>query len=117
MTVTTTPNAAPRESVLDRTVAMRLAATEYGRLAELLSSLDAADWSKRTDCPAWDVREMAAHNLGMAEMSASIVEQRRQTKAAKQVGGVFIDALTDVQMRKHSAKTPAEITQAYAAVG
>src|SRR3954451_19384306 len=118
MTTTTTKTTdSPRESQLDRSVATQLAASEYTRLAELLRALDPTDWSKSTDCPAWDVRAMAAHNLGMAEMSASVLEQRRQMKAAKKAGGVFVDALTDVQVRKHSGQTPEEITKAYAAVG
>ena len=32
-----------------------------------LRALDADDWAKPTDCPAWDVRAMAGHVLGMTE--------------------------------------------------
>ncbi|MFL6238263.1 MAG: maleylpyruvate isomerase family mycothiol-dependent enzyme [Actinomycetes bacterium] len=117
MTTTARATTTPRESTLDRSVAMRLAATEYHRLAELLRELDSSDWTKSTDCPAWDVRALVAHNLGMAEMSASIFEQRRQMKAARKAGGLFIDALTDVQVRKHTAKTSDELATAYTAVG
>ena len=117
MTVPTTQSdSAPRKSALDRDVAMRLVSTEYQRFAQLLRALSDVDWKQSTDCPAWDVREMAAHNLGMAEMSASVFEQRRQTKAAKAAGGVFIDALTDVQVRKHPEPGP-EIAKQYAVVG
>ena len=112
---------APRQSTLDRSVAMQLAATEYGRLAELLRDLDDVDWKQSTDCPAWDVREMAAHNLGMAEMSASVFEQRRQTKQAtvdaKARGCMFIDALTDLQVRKHGSESADDIERAYAKLG
>ena len=48
---------------------MRLAATEYDRCAEMFRSLSPAQWALPTDCPAWDVRQMAAHMLGMAEMA------------------------------------------------
>jgi uncharacterized protein (TIGR03083 family) len=96
---------------------MRLAADEYARLAELLRSLNDADWTQRTDCPEWDVRALAAHNLGMAEMSASVFEQRRQMKAAKAAGGLFIDALTDLQVRKHDEKSGGQIAADYAEVG
>ena len=44
----------PRESALPRPVAMRLAAAEYDRCAELFRSLTAAQWAAPTDCPAWD---------------------------------------------------------------
>ena len=64
----------PRESALPRPVAMRLAATEYDRCAEMFRSLRLAQWATATDCPAWNVRQMAAHMLGMAEMAASIRE-------------------------------------------
>jgi uncharacterized protein (TIGR03083 family) len=91
----------PRESALSRPVAMRLAAAEYDRCAELFRSLSAAQWAMATDCPAWNVRQMAAHMLGMAEMAASIRENvRQQRKAAKvaKSGGVYIDALTQLQV-------------------
>ena len=70
----------PRESALPRPVAMRLAATEYDRCAETFRSLRPAQWALATDCPAWNVRQMAAHMLGMAEMAASIRENVRQQR-------------------------------------
>jgi len=71
----------PRTPALDRRTAMRLAATEYQRCAELLRSLDSREWAAPTACPAWDVRQMAAHMLGMVEMAASIREgSRRPTR-------------------------------------
>ena len=72
----------PRTPALDRRTAMRLAATEYQRCAELLRSLDTQAWAAPTACPAWDVRQMAAHMLGMVEMAASIREGGRQRRAA-----------------------------------
>jgi uncharacterized protein (TIGR03083 family) len=121
--VTTTSHAAagPRTGVLDRTVAMRLAATEYRRYGELLATLGATEWSQPTDCPAWDVRAIAAHCLGMAEMAASVFEQRRQTKSAGRIAGetgvLFIDALTDLQVRKHAGLGAGELVEKYRAVG
>ena len=116
MTMTTSAPARPREPKLDRDIAMMLAATEYKRYTDLLRSLSPDDWTRQTDCPAWDVRAMAGHNLGMAELSASFLEQRRQTSTAAKAGGVFIDALTDLQVRKHETKTPAEVVARYEAV-
>lgn len=82
LTETRPSTARPRRSTLDRASALRLAATEYDRYLAQLRSLDDSDWSRRTDCPAWDVRAMAAHNLGMAEMAASLPEFVRQLTAA-----------------------------------
>jgi uncharacterized protein (TIGR03083 family) len=109
----------PRESALSRPVAMRLAATEYDRCAEAFRILSPAQWARPTDCPAWDVRQLAAHMLGMAEMAASIRENlRQQRKAAKTAaagGGLYIDALTQLQVDERADWTPERITERYAA--
>jgi uncharacterized protein (TIGR03083 family) len=72
-----------------------------------------------TGCPAWDVRQMAAHMLGMAEMAASIREnlrqQRKAAKAVKSDGGLYIDALTQLQVDERADWTPERITDRYAA--
>jgi uncharacterized protein (TIGR03083 family) len=99
----------PRKSALARSVAMRLAAEEYQRFIDVLAALSRDDWRKPTECPAWDVRAMAAHALGMAEMAASIREQMRQVKSATKRGGSFIDALTSLQVEERRDMTPAQI--------
>ena len=107
----------PRESALSRLVAMRLAATEYDRCTELFRSLTPARWATPTDCPAWDVRQMAAHMLGMVEMAASIRENLRQQRKAAQAargGGVYLDALTQLQVDERASWTPEQITGRYA---
>jgi uncharacterized protein (TIGR03083 family) len=118
MTLSGTPVlTGPRRSRLDRPTAMRLAATEYERFVEHLRALSTEDWSRPTDCPDWDVRAMATHVLGMAEMAASVREGARQRKAAKARGGVMIDALTALQVEEHAGLEPAEIIARLAAVG
>jgi uncharacterized protein (TIGR03083 family) len=116
MTATATTKAQPRKPVLARPTAMRLAATEYQRVFELLRGLQAEDWSKPTDCPGWDVRAMAGHMLGMAEMAASIREQTRQVKTAEKNGGAFIDALTALQVDERVTMTPEQIVTRFARV-
>lgn len=116
MQTTTRPSAQlPRRSALDRDVAMQLAATEYDRFLEQLRALDASDWQARTECPAWDVRAMAAHVLGMAAMSASIREQVHQLrvsgKEAKVTGVAEIDALTALQVRERAHLTPEQLVE------
>lgn len=112
MTMTTV--AEPRTPQLPRPAAMRLAAVEYQCFVELLRRLRPQDWSRPTECPGWDVRAMAAHALGMVEMAASIREQSRQTKLARSRGGVFIDALTALQVDERAEMTPAQIIDRYA---
>jgi uncharacterized protein (TIGR03083 family) len=104
----------PTKSALARPVAMELAATEYERCATLLGSLDGSDWTHSTECPEWDVRQMAAHMLGMVEMAASMREGMRQSKAAT-IGGRFdLDALTALQVRERADWTGARIADRYA---
>ena len=73
----------PREPALPRPLALRLAATEYDRCTAVFSSLEPGHWTAATDCPAWDVRQMAAHMLGMVEMAASMRENLRQQRLAR----------------------------------
>jgi uncharacterized protein (TIGR03083 family) len=116
MTTTAHQDAGPRKPVLERPIAMRLAATEYQRVTDLWRSLRPQDWSKSTDCAAWDVRAMACHMLGMAEMAASIREQSRQVREAEKRGGAFIDALTGLQVDERADMTPEQIMSRFAAV-
>jgi uncharacterized protein (TIGR03083 family) len=115
-TADTRSSASPRRSALHRATAMRLAATEYARYLDQLCTLDEADWARSTDCPAWDVRAMAAHCLGMAELAASLPVALRQNMTAGRRGGVFIDALTDLQVQERRDLTPAQLVARYADV-
>lgn len=117
MTATDTrPATPPRRSLLDRDTAMRLAAAEYGRYLGQLRTLDEADWARPTDCTLWDVRAMAGHCLGMAEFAASLPTFVRQNQTATRRGGVFIDALTDLQVQERRDLTPAQLIARYADV-
>ena len=95
--------------------ATRLAATEYERVAELLEGLSPAQWLERTDCPLWDVREMAGHMLGMVQMVASVPEMVRQqataTRRAKRTGGEMIDSLTALQVEKNADLTTQDLVR------
>lgn len=106
MTTDQTTRHAPRSSQLDRDVAMQLAATEYERVVSVLERLAPDHWSAPTDCPSWDVRAMAGHMLGMAQLAASVPEAIRQqlgaAKRQKQDGGLAIDALTAHQVEKNA---------------
>jgi len=112
-----TPHAsAPRRPALPRDIAMRLAAEEYARFVAQLGELSPDDWGKPTPCPAWDVHAMVCHVLGMAEMSASVAEQVRQTRRARRAGGLFIDALTALQVDKPAPRSPADLVSRLADV-
>ena len=103
---------APVAPRLDHATAMRLAATEYGRFLELVEGLDPTDWSRDTCCPGWDVRTMTGHVLGMARFSGSPREQFRQMRLARRAGGLFIDALTGLQVREAANLSTADLIEA-----
>lgn len=113
MTMTTPTGHTPRRPLLPRPTAMVLAAGEYQRVIDLLRALRPDDWGTVTECPGWDVRAMAAHLLGMAELAASIREQLRQVKAAEKRGGAFLDALTALQVDERTHMTPEQIVSRY----
>ena len=105
-----------RTAVLDRDPAMQLAATEYARFGSLLRSLAPEDWARPTECAGWDVRAMAGHVLGMAEMAATLRSALAQNAAASRDGG-GIDALTALQVRRSAGLSPAELVERFADVG
>jgi uncharacterized protein (TIGR03083 family) len=115
MTVSTTTRPSSRVAVLDRETASRLAATEYGRFGSLLGRLAPGDWARATDCPAWDVRAVAGHVLGMAQMVASVRTFVVQNVGAARAGG-GVDALTALQVRRTADLSPAELVDRFAAV-
>ena len=94
-----TARTAARRPRIDRDTALRLAATEYDRFAVQLRALGPEEWSRPTDCPAWDVRAMAGHVLGMAEMVATVRQFVAQNVATARAGG-GVDALTAHQVRR-----------------
>lgn len=121
MTTEQTTRSAPRPSALDRAVALRLAATEYERVTDLFEALTPDQWLAATDCPAWDVRAMAGHMLGMAQMAASVPEMMRQQIASarrqKRDGGLTIDALTALQVDKNAGLDTRELVDAMRRIG
>jgi uncharacterized protein (TIGR03083 family) len=114
--VTATAAASPRAPALPRDVAMQLAADEYDGFVAQMRDLSPDDWSTPTVCPAWDVHAMTCHVVGMAELSASVPEQVRQMRAARKKSGLFIDALTSLQVEKHVSRSPADVVARLAEV-
>jgi uncharacterized protein (TIGR03083 family) len=116
-----TSHRGPWVSAFDRDTAMRLAATEYDRLADLLAELTPEEWRAATDCPGWDVRAMAGHCVGMAKMATSLRETTRQMvssmRAAKRSGEAQIDALTALQVREQALLADGELSMALRTTG
>jgi uncharacterized protein (TIGR03083 family) len=107
----------PRRSNLDHASAIRLAEVEYGRCVAVLRDLEPADWTRPTDCSAWDVRQLACHMLGMVEMVASVRELARQQRKAARAGGDPLDALTGLQVDERRESSPAAIVERFGRPG
>ena len=114
MSANTTVRTGHRRALISRDEAVRLAAGEYGRFAALLRGLGPGDWDRPTDCSEWDVRQMAAHVLGMAEMVAAVRSFVRQNALAARAGG-GVDALTALQVRERADLSPDEIVARFTA--
>jgi uncharacterized protein (TIGR03083 family) len=99
--------------------AMRLQSHELERTLDLLRSLDDAAWSAATSCPAWDVRAMYQHVLGVCEAGASLRENVHQLRRArahrKEHGGPLEAALSAVQVGERVDLSPTQIVGRLAA--
>ncbi len=104
---------------IDRDEAVTLAATENDRAAHLIASLEGDDWSRPTDCPAWDVRALAAHVLGGMEAFTSVGQFVHQMRAARKAAGdgPLIDGMTAAQVAERAGLTTEELVERLRAVG
>ena len=115
MTATAVDNIRP----ITRSEAQGLAATENARVLDLLGSLTDDEWSRPTDCPAWDVRALAGHLLGGMEGFCSFGGLIHMMRAAKKEAGKgsFVDGMTTVQVRERVDLSHAELLQRLAEAG
>lgn len=98
---------------LSRSEASHLASTEYARLAGQLRAVPGDGWARPTDCPAWDVRAVAGHCVGMlsdfTSLRAMVSRFRAAGRRAKQSGEALVDAMTALQVEDHAALTTDEL--------
>ena len=109
--------AAERIPAIGHDEAMGLARVESERLLALADHLRRGRVARSaTDCVDWTVRDMLGHVLGMLELQADGDERMRQVKGAAavaaQTGGLRLDAMTAMQVREHSALSPAALRDA-----
>src|SRR4051794_7216442 len=86
---------------------------EYRRIGALLADLSDEDWHRPTDCSEWDVRDLVAHLVGNAEMSASMREMRRQQKLGRRLrpDANAIDGMTAVQVQERADVPPEQLVR------
>jgi uncharacterized protein (TIGR03083 family) len=110
---------------IDHDEAMVLAAHEFDRTVDVLRALDADDWSRPTDCSAWDVRALALHLLGAAAANASLRENVHQMRLGRKlyarVGAEkhwehWIDGVNEIQIADRAPLPNERIASEYAAV-
>nr|MDT0664152.1 maleylpyruvate isomerase family mycothiol-dependent enzyme [Micromonospora sp. DSM 115978] len=75
-----------------------LATTENRRFADLLHALGPDDWTRPTDCAAWDVRRLVAHVVGATEANASPREMVRQLRHGRVGVAVAVDPVATFQV-------------------
>jgi uncharacterized protein (TIGR03083 family) len=102
--------------VVEHDEGMAVAATEYERLLQVVDGLVPEDWTRRTDCPDWDVRDMVTHVLGFMKANADHAETERQLtlahRDAQEQGINRLDAQTGRHVHEHAALGPADVRTA-----
>lgn len=105
---------------IDHAEAMRLQAAELDRAIAMLRTLDAGQWTARTNCPDWDVRQMWLHVLGACEAGASLRENLHQMRLARRRRtelGVPLEAgLSGAQVAEREHLAPDELLRRLEAV-
>jgi uncharacterized protein (TIGR03083 family) len=100
--------------------AMRLYARELRRGLDLISTLGPEDWTRQTDCPDWDVRELYLHVVGAMESGASRRELAHQFRVAllrrRTTGESLEAALSATQVEERRQLSPDELVRRFAEV-
>jgi uncharacterized protein (TIGR03083 family) len=112
ITTTTWPGSKAVQPGIERPTSIRLAETEYQRVIDAVDALQPEDWTRPTDCTAWDVRQLVAHIVGQTNLFSTpfeVVRQTRAAKARKQPGQGDVDALTALQVAEREHLGPDEL--------
>jgi uncharacterized protein (TIGR03083 family) len=106
---------------LAREEAQRLALDEYECFAALLVSLGDAEWEAATECPGWNVRQMAGHVVGSAECDSTsklLRETIRGRREQRRMGSSdLVDAINEVQIRDREGLTSSDVVAAIRVAG
>src|ERR1700682_1538185 len=99
-----------------------LAEEEFRRFADLMASLPADDWTRPTECTAWDVRKLALHVLGSGDAQASfpqfLHQLRRGVPLNKEIDSHhWVDGMNELQIRERDQLSNDEVVAQLRAVG
>ncbi len=84
-----------------------LAEEEFRRFADLMASLSTDEWTRPTECTAWDVRKLALHVLGSGDAQTSfpqfLHQLRRGVPLNKEIDSRhWVDGMNELQIRERS---------------
>lgn len=107
---------------IQRPEARVIAGEEFVRFAALTASLSADDWTRPTDCEAWDVRKVALHVLGSGDAQASfpvfVHQLRRGVPLNKEIDSHhWVDGMNELQIRERSHLSDDDLVAQLSAVG
>jgi uncharacterized protein (TIGR03083 family) len=107
---------------ITRPEARVLAEEEFARFADLMTSLSPDEWTRPTDCTAWDVRRVALHVLGSGDAQASfpqfLHQLRRGVPLNKEIDSHhWVDGMNELQIRERDHLTNEEVASQLATVG
>lgn len=94
-----------------------MAREELRRFLDLVETLSGDDWDQPTDCTAWSVRDILAHQAGAYAGFTSWSEFKRQVTARPAAGQMQVDALNQRQLADRTGCTPLELIGELRAVG
>lgn len=113
MTMTDHPLRVSDIPEIGHTEAAGLAETAYARFAESLAEVAPDQWELPTDCTGWTVRDLAGHLVGAMRSAATLREMASQQVAivrrVRQGRGSQVDVMTQLQIDRTAALTPAEL--------
>src|ERR1039457_4631512 len=107
---------------IQRPEARVLAEEEFRRFADLMASLSADEWTRPTECTAWDVRKLALHVLGSGDAQASfpqcLHQLRRGVPLNKEIDSHhWVDGMNELQIRERLHLSSDELVAQLAAAG
>ena len=107
---------------IQRPEAREIAEEEFRRFAALVATLTSDDWTRPTDCTAWNVRELSLHVLGAADAQASVKEFVHQFVRGLPVNRQidshhWVDGINELQIRERRHLTDAELVAQLSTVG
>jgi uncharacterized protein (TIGR03083 family) len=113
---------ATAEFRIRRPEARVLAEEEFRRFAELLGTLSSDEWATETDCPGWDVRNMALHILGSGDAQASFRQFLHQLRKGVPLNREieshhWVDGMNELQIRERAHLSNRELVEQMAAIG